>query len=212
MSARRGYVGRIFVAAILTLLACEPDAPPSVPRLYDEEFDDACAGAPCGWTQVSGPAGAVHSTSTLLPGLRGLALEGDGIVVDGPGSSASTVRFEPVSLTAVVVARCDVGASLAVRVGRVSASASDAAPDVGAELLEAQLRPGPSWPTAGGSSGELRQPLVPIITGTGSMSGFSQRIVSVSIRKDGPGQCEIDSLFVEQPGFGGEDFFTGACI
>ena len=75
--------GFLFVAAILALMACSPERVPQVPQLYVDDFEEICAGVPCGWTQVRGAPGAARTTETLLPGLRGIALAGDDVVVDG---------------------------------------------------------------------------------------------------------------------------------
>lgn len=204
---RRGFV---FVAAVLALIACEPDAAPRIPSIYEEHFDATCGGLPCDWTQIAGAPGAAHTTSTLLPGLRGLALEGDGVVVDGPGDAGSPSAFLGSPLEVVLQARCDATASLTIRVALTSVGGRDGAVDEAATLLEARLRPEPTWGTGGGLSGEARQALVPIvIPGTG---GSPVHIESVTIRKDGPGQCEIDSLAVEQPTFDDGGFRTDGCI
>lgn len=198
--------GFVFVAAVLALIACGPDAAPRVPSLYEENFDADCAGVPCGWTQVTGAPGAAHTTDTLLPGLRALALEGDGVVVDGPGDPAA--RIGASALDVVLLARCDATASLTIRVALTSGSTLDGSVDAAALLLEARLRPGPSWTTVGSASAEARQTLVPLITP--STTGTEVHVESVTIRKDGPGQCEIDSLRIEQPGFD-DSFGFGTC-
>ena len=203
--------GFLFVAAILGLMACAPERTPQVPQLYVQDFEEICAGVPCGWTLVRGATGAARTTETLLPGLRGLALVGDDVVVDGPDGGDARVDFSfgPTPLTAVLMARCDASASLTIRVGVTSVTTPDGGPDPFAELYEAQLRPESTWSTDGGTSGETRQTLVPLIARDGGTA--TRRIVSVNIRKLGAGQCEIDSLTIEQSDSFSDGLFVGGC-
>ena len=188
-------LGRLFVGLVLTLIACSPEPAPYTPRLYSEDFDGTCAGLPCGWTEVSGAPGAAHTTATLLPGLRGLAVVGDGVVVDGPPGSASPLGYGDY-FDAVLLARCDPMASLTVRVALTSTDAPDGAADVAATLLEAHVLPPPAWGTSGTTSDETRQTFATVVPPR--ESGHSVRVESVTIQKEGPGQCEIDSLAIEQ--------------
>ena len=203
--------GFLFVAAILALMACSPERVPQVPQLYVQDFEGICAGVPCGWTQVRGAPGAARTTETLLPGLRGIALVGEDVVVDGPDGGDARVdsSFGP-SLVAVLVARCDATASLTVRVGLTSVvTPSDGGTDPFAELFEAQLRPESAWSTDGGTSGETRQTLVPLLGR--DLGPATRRIVSVNVRKLGAGQCEIDSLAIEQTSGFSDGLFVGGC-
>jgi len=202
--------GFLFVAAILGLLACSPERAPQVPQVYVQDFEEVCAGVPCGWTQVGGDPGAAHTTATLLPGLRGLALVGDDVVVDGPDGGDAPVDFSfGPTLTAVLMARCDATASLTIRVGVTSVTTSDGGADLGAQLFEAQLRPESTWSTDGGTSGETRQTLVPLLAR--DLGTSMRRIVSVNVRKLGAGQCEIDSLAIEQSSGFTDGLFVGGC-
>jgi len=197
------------ILAIGALLACEPREDESRPALefFIERFDADCGGVPCGYTQRSGPPGAARTTSTLLPGLRGLALEGDGVVVDGPGAEGPIFGASADLLEAVLIARCDAEASLTVRVGVTAAGDFDASTTVAGVLLEAQLRPPATWVTTPSASAAERADLVPL----GVVPFASElRFVSVSIEKSGPGQCEIDELRVETRG-AGDVFFGGGC-
>jgi hypothetical protein len=205
----RGASRRVpaLVAVIGALYACGPSGEPALAlEVYTERFDASCDGVPCGYTQRSGPPGAARSTSTLLPGLRGLALEGDGVVVDGPGAEGPIFGASADQLDAVMFARCDAEASLTVRFGVTGGGALDGSTPVTGVLLEAQLRPPSTWVTTPSASAAERAPLVPI----GSVPFASElRIVSVSIEKRGPGRCEIDELRVEPRGFGGLAFGGG---
>jgi hypothetical protein len=206
----RGAARRVLalVAAIGALYACGPsDEAALALEVFTERFDASCEGVPCGYTQRSGPPGAARSTSTLLPGLRGLALEGDGVVVDGPGAEGSIFGATADQLDAVMFARCDAEASLTVRFGVTGSGEFDASTPVAGVLLEAQLRPPPTWVTTPTASAAERAELVPI----GAVPFTSElRIVSVSIEKRGPGQCEIDELRIEPRGFDGL-VFEGGC-
>lgn len=202
------------VAAILALIACSPEPTARTSDLYDEYFDGSCDGLPCGWTQVSGAPGAAHTTATLLPGLRGLALIGDGVIVDGPPGTTSTsgsfLGGLGGGLEAVLVARCDAAALLTVRVAVVSATTPDGSTaHTGAGLFEARLVPAEGWGTSGSAGDETRQALLPIVTPPESAPVL--RIESVLIQKNGPGQCEIDSLTIEQSTYGAIDGYYG-CI
>ena len=205
--ASQGVVA--LVLAIAALLACGPrdDEVALALEIFTERFDAACDGVPCGYTQRSGPPGAARTTSTLLPGLRGLALEGDGVVVDGPGAEGPVFGASADRLEAVLFARCDAEASLTVRVGVTAAGPADASTPVAGVLLEAQLRPPATWVTTPSASAAERADLVPL----GVVPFVSElRIVSVSIEKGGPGRCEIDELRVEPRG-SGDVFFGGGC-
>ncbi len=205
-------LGLTLVAALLTLLACSP-TPTSYGtlRVYGEPFDATCHDLPCGWTQVTGPAGAAHTTSTLLPGLRGLALEGDGVLVDGPAAPSTTSSFVGGSLDLVLVARCDAGASLTVRVALTSTSLSDASSDTGASLVEAHVIPAAEWDASGLATDGLRQTLTVVVGPRDSV--VEVHVQSVTVRKDGPGACELDALSIERmaiDSFG--DYYAGGCV
>ncbi len=199
----------LLVALIGALHACGPrDAEPRIASVYEENFSATCAGVPCGWTQRAGAPGAAHTTATLLPGLRGLALEGDGVLVDGPGAAAPLFGISPTALRVALTARCDADASLTVRVGLTGDGAADGGVDPGAALLEAQLRPPATWPTAPTASAEVTAPLVP--GGSPDFRGEA-RIVSVSLEKRGAGRCEIDALRIDPQVFD-TPFFEGGCL
>jgi hypothetical protein len=206
----RGASRRILalVTALGALHACGPVDEVALPlEVFTERFDAACDGIPCGYTQRSGPPGGARTTSTLLPGLRGLALAGDGVVVDGPAGEGPLFGASADQLDAVMFARCDAEASLTVRFGVTGTGDFDASTPVTGVLLEAQLRPPPTWVTTPSASAAERAELVPI----GLVPFTSElRIVSVSIEKRGPGQCEIDELRIELRGFDGLDF-EGGC-
>ena len=205
-------LGLTLVAALLTLLACSP-TPTSYGtlRVYDEPFDATCRELPCGWTQVTGAAGAAHTTATLLPGLRGLALEGDGVLVDGPAAPSTTSSFVAGSLDLVLLARCDAGASLTVRVALTSTTLADASSDTGASLVEAHVIPAAEWGTSGTENDALRQTLE-VVLGPRE-SGREVRVQSVTVRKEGPGECELDTLSIERVpiDYLGEPY-AGGCV
>jgi hypothetical protein len=194
---------------MFTLLACSPEPTSSMPRLYTADFDGACAGLPCGWTQVAGAPGAAHTTAILLPGMRGLALVGDGVLVDGPRGDIPPYGLLGDELDVVVFARCDSGSTLTVQVALSSTTPLDGSTDAAVTLLEASLLPPTAWSTAMTTTDETRQALTPIVTPR--ESGLPVRVQSVTVLKEGPGQCEIDSLVIEARSYGGL-YGTDGCV
>lgn len=204
-------LGLALVGALLTLLACSPTPTSSgTRRVYGEPFDGTCHDLPCGWTQVTGPAGAAHTTSTLLPGLRGLALEGDGVLVDGPAAPSTTSSFVGGSLDLVLLARCDAGASLTVRVALTSTSLSDASSDTAASLLEAHVIPAAEWDASGAATDGLRQTLTPVLGPRDSV--VEVHVQSVTVRKEGPGACDLDALRIEHIALDSFGDYYGGCV
>jgi hypothetical protein len=198
----------LLVVGILTLIACSPEPGTHLPRFYAEHFDGSCDGLPCGWTQLSGAPGAAHTTATLLPDLRGLALVGDGVLVDGPHGEASPHGYLGDALDVVLIARCDPGASLIVRVALTSTVPPDGSADAVAALLTARLTPPPIWTRRWDASGEVRETLVP--DAPLPVSGVAAHVESLTIQKDGPGQCELDSLLIERRDYA-DLYGLGAC-
>lgn len=163
--------------ALAVALGC--GAPEDPDRIYEEDFETACDGTPCGWTQ--GLEGDVFYVETL-PGDHGLAFE-DGAFARGPEAPALPVPRVAAAVTARVNARCDLGAALRIRVsvdegdrGAVVTFAGDVVPEptFSRVIPEVRLRP---------RSGD-------------GLTWRLTRVRGVAIRQDGPGRCEIDWLAI----------------
>lgn len=150
--------------------------------LWRDDLESECAGAPCGWTQIAGPAGAATYIETV-PSEHGISLVGAGIAVSRAAEgdellgSTDTVR----SLRAHVVARCDPGSELTLIV-TVTGVTTGAAIDVsGSATVPSE------WDGA-----RSMFPLFPDDT-TDVNEVFSD-ITNVVIHKSGPGACEVDYI------------------
>ena len=186
------------LAALLALMACGDDAPPQLEPMFEEQFESACEGLPCGWTQIAGPAGATRWVTTIHPGEHGLELEGEGVAVRGPTPEMprSALLFSP--LRARAAARCDAGAELQLRVTALSETDS-------IDIFEGRLDTSTEW---GGSLGDVTLDSV-TAPDAGPFSARSVRVVGVEVHKTGPGICEIDSLWIDGPG--GIGFVSSGC-
>lgn len=147
--------------------------------LWREDFETTCDGAPCGWTQVSGPAGAVTWIETG-PSEHGVEMTGDGLAIAIMPSGDEVVGSDPVSsLQGHVVARCDRGAQLALIVtvqnlaGGPAVSASGTA----------------TYPSTWDGT---RTTFDLFADDTTQQSAQFTDLLSVVLHKTGPGTCEID--------------------
>lgn len=96
-------------AALASIASCNGTTPTP---LWREDFETACDGAPCGWTQVAGPMGAATWIETA-PSEHGVELSGPGVAIARLATGHEVNGLHPVgSLKAHVVARCDPGAQL----------------------------------------------------------------------------------------------------
>jgi hypothetical protein len=162
--------------------------PPATP-LYRATFEDVCDGTPCGWQQVSGPAGGAIFVETL-PGEHGVRLIGDGVAISGPADGDEIVggSITPGGLQAHIVARCDAGAILSIIVSMQDVSGTPID-------MFTSLDPSETW------NGD--RPVLPLMAQDPLVTplGFSD-ILGVILRKEGAGACEIDYFSLgslEQP-------------
>lgn len=168
----------ILTAALLGSLAgCGVPEDPFV--LFEEDFEVACDGTPCGWAQIAGPEGSARYVETL-PGDHGLELIGDDVTVRG-GSGELTPAFY-VQLAARAIARCDPGSALDVRTTIEVRSGA-------VVTFEASFVPRSDW-----SERLADETLVPIDPVPPPWE--PTRVLGVSVRKTGAGSCELDYLAV----------------
>ena len=150
--------------------------------LWRDDLESECNGAPCGWTQIAGPAGAASYVETV-PSEHGISLVGSGVAVsraaDGsePIGSSDTVR----SLRAHVVARCDTGSELTIIVTVTGVSTGGPIDVSGSATFP------PEW-----DGSRSMFPLFPDDT-TDVNEQFSD-ITNVVIHKSGAGACEVDYI------------------
>jgi hypothetical protein len=178
--------------SLVLLLACSlattaaACAGPDPVSLYRETFEDVCDGTPCGWEQVTGPAGAAIFVETL-PGEHGVRLIGDGVAISGPaeGDEVQGETISPTNLQAHIVARCDEDAIIQIIVSMQDVTGTPVD-------MQTSLTPATTWngdrPTMFLSARE--PPVTPV--------GFTD-ILGVILRKEGPGACEIDYFSLASP-------------
>ena len=150
--------------------------------LWRDDLESECNGAPCGWTQIAGPAGAATYVETV-PSEHGISLVGAGIAVSRAAEgdellgSTDTVR----AFCAHVVARCDTGSELTLIV-TVTGVGSGAAIDVSGTA---------TFPSEWDGTRSMF-PLFPddMTDGTEQFSD----ITNVVLHKAGPGACEVDYI------------------
>lgn len=176
MSSRRIAVAAwTSIAALLGVLACEPEEAPR--RMYVEDFETVCDGAPCGWSRTMGSADQATWVETIHPGEHGLRLTGD-VTVRGPEAGEDARRLRGDSVTLHVANRCDVGNTLDAVV--VLEDDSGTLHDGVARILTS-----PDWTNRG----------VRTVFDSGTIVGG--RVVSVILEKGGPGSCEVGDITVD---------------
>ncbi len=148
--------------------------------LWRDDLESECNGAPCGWTQIAGPAGAATYIETV-PSEHGISLVGPGVAVSRAAEgdellgSTDTVR----SLRAHVVARCDTGSELTVIVTVTGVTTGTAIDVSGSATFPSE------WDGA--------RPMFPLFPDdTTDVNEMFSDITNVVIHKSGPGACEVD--------------------
>jgi hypothetical protein len=149
--------------------------------LFREDFESVCNGAPCGWTQIAGPAGAASYVETL-PSEHGVELVGDGVAIARTvtGANASTNGAADqidATLRAHVVARCDPGATVTVIATLLGAGTS------------IDVEGGATYPPTWDGS-RIVFMLLPVEP-TNAGASFTS-VVRVVLHKQGAGACEVD--------------------
>jgi hypothetical protein len=145
--------------------------------LWHDDFETVCDGAPCGWTQVAGPAGAVTWTETG-PGEHGLAMVGVVAVSISPEADEVAAPAPVSSLKAHVVARCDRGAELTLIVSVRSAAGG---------LIDA------SGSATFPSEWDGTRSTFDLFANDSTSSSLEfNDIVGIVLHKEGAGACEVD--------------------
>lgn len=166
------------VAALVGLLACDPDPRPT--RVYLEDFEGLCDGAPCGWERTSGESEQARWVETIHPGEHGLRLEGD-VSVRGPASDSDARTVNSRNLSARLAIRCDAGSAVRLDV-----------------LLVDELG------TTFSASGDAMPPsnwdreLITLLVDATMVT--NARISTVMISKSGSGACDIGELVIDDAG------------
>jgi hypothetical protein len=177
------------VAILLVALVCCRSAEGERSVLYDD-FETRCAELPCGWTSRGGDGAQAAYRTSIHEGEHGLVLREDGVTVSGPGGGRAAAQLMFSALNARLVARCDRGASLTVTV--IVRDAPDAQP-IRLDVFEGETAPPAEWNT----------PTDVILSGTGTLrggGGLAVQALSLQIRKNGPGECVIDSVRITDVG------------
>lgn len=165
----------VALAALLATFACEPETAPRL--MYDEDFETACDGTPCGWVRSEGDADNATWVETIHPGEHGLRLTGD-VTVRGPEAGEQARRLAGTAITVNVANRCDLGSTLFVTVVFED--------DLG------QLRDGREMVV---TSPDWTNREVGIDLGMPRVVGG--RVVSVILEKAGSGACEVGDIVVD---------------
>lgn len=146
--------------------------------LFRDDFESVCGGAPCGWSQVAGPAGAARYVESV-PGEHGIELSGEGVAVSRLVPGDDLEGADPVdSLEAHVVARCDARSTVTVIVTLQGISTSAPIDVTGTATFP------PRW--------DGSRITFPLLTTSVTPSSQFIDIVSVVLHKEGPGTCEVD--------------------
>lgn len=202
---------RAALVAVLGLAAaaCNDDAGTIVLPLVLETFETACDGLPCEWAPLPGSEDAVRRVETLHPGVHGLRLEGDGAAAAGParveglGSAGGFGRGPEVVFTpppweaplgVQITGRCDEGSGVEVTLtASVGVEGSDATPT--SVAYRGVVTPGPRFsPPARGLM------LADAPTPPPGDDGVVLSGEAVTLRKQGPGRCDVALLVVGSPG------------
>ncbi len=172
---------RSLTIACVAALAWGCSGTPDADLVYVDDFESRCEGLPCGWVQSGGEPGLANYIETV-PGDHGIELLGDGTWVRGPVEDMLPITMFADQIVARIIARCDTGSSIEIRV--TIGQLSTIAPTVtfGAELVPEDVwtRPLPD---------ETLDPLGPTTS-----DWTVQRVLGVSLLKHGEGSCEIDYL------------------
>jgi hypothetical protein len=174
-------VSRLALSLALTLslasvAGCTADA--SLP-LWRDGFETTCDGAPCGWTQVAGTAGAVTWIETV-PGEHGVHMAGDGVAISRDVTDENLPFQDSVdTLEGHFVARCDRGAHLTLLVSLQNASG-------GMPIDTSGTAPIPE--TFDGS----RVTFGLFASDPALTSAQFSGVLGVVIHKEGPGACDVD--------------------
>jgi len=168
----------------------------SVTILYDEPFEEACDGIPCGWVQVRGEVGQARYGEVGTLGDHGLALRGAGVTVQGPGTNEETLSTVPLGgIRLVIEARCEVGSSLGVSVAIRNLSLDT--------ISEYSTRLSPTGPNISRTSTLVTQSMVGADAGMpdpiGGPSRFLQ-VLGITIEKTGDSVCEIGAVQLQDAG------------
>lgn len=166
----------LVVAALLAMVACRPGPPPT--RLYDEDFETLCDGAPCGWERTHGDATQAIWVETIHAGEHGLRLDGQ-VSVRGTRSGAPADPVPVETLSVELTACCDIGNELRVDLVLIDEHG-------GTFTASAFAMPAREW------SPPLGAPIV-------SRGGLAEvaGVMAVAITKTGPGACEISELAID---------------
>ena len=204
ISRTERVAGKTMVGAFLIALACGDDSSGRQP-IVRADFEDRCGDVPCEWEQTSGDSSQARYIETIHPGEHGMALSGDGVSIRGPGGDVTTTTFTFGSLEARLVARCDAGDSLSIVLGVIDETAAGGPrPD----MLQGRAVPPAAWGTGTSATLTLASPLGD--GGFGGGTGATLRITGLVITKNGPGQCEIAEITIDQFGLF-TDFSTRGC-
>jgi hypothetical protein len=179
--------------AILSALACG-ESKPAPEYLFEQTFDDDCDEALCGWVQIAGSAGQARVGATFHAGERALILDGDGVVVRGPGGGSGTPSLTFGSLQGRLAAQCE--GSGAVTITATLGSAIEGGVSR-SDVLQGRTTIGEEW-------GPVLVTLVSesALTDGGGASpiGGPVSITGLTIAKSGEGRCLIGDITIDDVG------------
>jgi hypothetical protein len=165
-------LGLAGAAVALGLAACGPF---DSTYAWSDDFEGPlCAGAPCGWSRLAGPAEGARWGETL-PGEHGLVLSGNGVIVSVEPALTVVNGTSDFNVVLDLIARCDLGSTLAVEIGTTE--------DFTGELLEYEpmLNVLTSWSSPRPNASRL-----------GNGIDNLRSIDTITISKSGDGVCEVD--------------------
>lgn len=165
----------VVVIMFVAMIACEPEEGRRL--AYDEDFETACDGVPCGWTRTDGEASQATWIETIHPGEHALRLSGE-VTVRGPEATEEARRLSQSNATVYVANRCDLGNSLFVTVV--------------VETDEGMLRDSREMVT---TSPDWTNRVTRLQFGEPRIVGG--RVVSVILEKEGAGECEVGDIVVD---------------
>ncbi|AKF08461.1 hypothetical protein [Sandaracinus amylolyticus] len=171
---------RVIVIASLAASLVGCPAPDDESAIYVEDFETTCDGTPCGWAQITGAEDGASYVETL-PGDHGLQLVGRDVTVRG-GTDEASQSMISTQLLARANARCDLGSHLVMR-------ATIALQDANTLTYEAELVPDVTWTSA------TRDQNMRVVE-VASPPWQIERVLGVSLRKEGDGSCEVDYLAI----------------
>lgn len=167
----------VALAALVPLLGGCLAVKPSI--VYEDFEDDACDGAPCGWSSAAGRP-PVRWIETL-PGLRGLELR-EGSVARFSGTYATRMITSPYGSTGTaellvgVAAVCTSGSRLAIELEIVT--------QAGVATANVDVTPASTWDVG----------VAPYQRVTSTNSGTARTFESLSIAIVGNGICVVDDI------------------